>query len=670
MRKGVSKLIAIAAAASLVLSGCGSGTGTSGTTAATSAEGGSTAAQQSTEGPTTAAQEPAGNTGKPLTDLVTYQLTNSEMETLNILHSQSAKDLNVLTNLIEGLLAADNHGRLVPALAEEWGTEDGGLTWTFKLRQGVKWVDVNGNEKADCNAQDFITGLEFILNYHKNTSANTSMPIELIKGAEDYYQYTKELPEEEGKALDSTKFLEMVGLEAPDDYTLIYTCTAPKPYFDTVAIYNCLYPASKALIDELGVDQFLACDNTNMWYNGCYLLTSYINGNEKILTKNPSYWDKDCTLFDTVTIKMVESHDTAYQLYQSGELDHVDLTESNLKTIYDSPNNPYHDQLVEKQPTKYSYLIHFNYNKHFDENTLDTNWNTAVANEAFRLCWYYGLDLKEWMGRTNAINPLICENNTYTMKGVVYTSDGKDYADLVEEKLGVGDYNGETMIKLNKEKAEQYKKQAIEELTAQGVTFPVEADYYIAGNNQTQLDSATVLKQAFSNSFGDDFIVLNIKTYVSSLPKEVRTPRLQSFVINGWGADYGDPQNYVGQETYGEDNAYYTINYSNANFIENEELIEIYKKFTEMVNAANAINDDLDKRYEAFAEAETYFIQHGLAIPCYYDIKWELTRINDYTKMNAMYGCQNYKYKNWETSEDAYTTEQYAEIAAAYEAGK
>ena len=81
-----------------------------------------------------------------------------------------------------------------------------------------------------------------------------------------------------------------------------------------------------------------------------------------------------------------------------------------------------------------------------------------------------------------------------------------------------------------------------------------------------------MLKQAFSDSFGDDFIVLDIDSYVSSLAKEVRDPRRQSFVINGWGADYGDPQNYLGQETNDSDNAYYMVAYGHAVDNESEEL--------------------------------------------------------------------------------------------------
>lgn len=162
------------------------------------------------------------------------------------------------------------------------------------------------------------------------------------------------------------------------------------------------------------------------------------------------------------------------------------------------------------------------------------------------------------------------ENNFYTMKGLVYTSDGTDYTELVRQEMGLPEPNGETMVRLDSEKAQQYKKQAMEELTALGVTFPVGVDYYIAASSQTALDSANVLKQIFSDCLGDDYVQLNIKTYVSSLRKEVTQAHLHSFIINGWGADYGDPQNYLGQQRYGYDNAYYSTTYSYVNDLTEE----------------------------------------------------------------------------------------------------
>ena len=666
MKKTISKLLALALTASLVLSGCG-GSGSSET------------ADNQTDENSAGTESQAEENENEIKDLVIPRLATREMQTFDILYSQNFFDLENLTNMQDPLLEVDTHGKLVPCIADEWGTEDDGLNWTFHIREGVKWVDVNANEKADVTSYDFATGMEWVLNYYKNDAAHTAQPIELIAGAKEYYEYTKSLTKEEAYALDASegsKFQEMVGIKTPDANTIVYTCTGNKPYFDSLATWAGMYPRSQAMIDELGgPDGVKAMNNETMWYNGCYLMTSYVQGNEKVFTKNPAYWDKDCKLFDTVTIKMIESNDVGYQLYQTGEADYIDLTESNLATINGNEDNEFHDQLVSKPSDIYSYQIRFNYDKRKEDGTPDTNWNTAAANEAFRLSWYYGLDLKYHYKRTDPIDPLNCENEFYSMKGLCYTSDGTDYTELVRDKLGLPDANGESIVRLDADKAAQYKQQAIEELTAAGVTFPVEVDYYVSASNQVALDSANVLAQCFSNSLGDDYVKLNIKTYIQSSTNEVYTPKLHSISAGaGWGADYGDPQNYLIQEAYGYDNAYYSAKYTNINSVEENEntkvLLDTYKEFTRLIEEADAIVDDTDARYEAFAEAEAYMIQHALVVPQYYGTGWVLTKINPYSKMYAVYGCQNDKMKNWETNADGYTTEEMEAIKAAYEAEK
>ena len=651
MKKTLTKLLAVAMTASVLLSACSSGTTTTENEGGESTNTGSEGTTTEESGSETETE--TASTGEEIKDLVIPRLSTRELQTFNILYSQMAPDFENLCNLTDPLLEVTPSGELAPCMAEDWGSEDGGLTWTFHLREGVKWVDMNGNEMADVTARDFATGLEWVLNFYKNDSANTSMPIEMIEGASEYYEWTKTLTQEEAYALtadDGSQFLEMVGIEIPDDYTIVYHCVDPKPYFDTVATYACMYPISQGLIDSLGVDGVKAMNNENMWYNGCYTMTSYIQGNEKVFTKNESYWDTDAKLFDTVTVRMVESNDVAFQLYQSGELDYVDLTESNLKTISGNENNEFYNYLVEKPADKYSYQIHFNFDKYTEDGTKDTNWNTAIANEAFRLSWYYGLDLSEYYKRFNTIDPMSCENECFTMKGLVYTSDGTDYVELVREEMGLPKENGETLLRLDAELAEQYKQQAIEELTALGVTFPVEMDYYIAAANQVSLDSANVLAQSISNSLGDDFMKLNIKTYVSSSTQEVLNPHLQSITMNGWGADYGDPQNYLGNEVSGNDSAYYSRTQNNINDVEateaTQDLLDTYAEFTAMVAEADAITDDLDARYAAYAKAEAYMIDHVLTLPTYYNVPWCLTKINPYSKMNAMFGSQNEKMKN------------------------
>ena len=666
MKKTASRLLALALTAALVLSGCGGG-GT--TTEEKPAENTGNTTEQGGEKKEEEKKEEAAAlaSGDEISDLVISKLITRELETFNILYSQRAEDGENLTNLVDGLLEVDTDGKLVPGIAEEWGTEDGGLTWTFKIRQGVKWVDVNGNEKAECTAKDFAAGLEWVMNFHKNNSSNTSMPLEMIKGAKEYYEYTKTLSEEEAFALNAeegSKFREMVGLETPDDYTLVYHCITQKPYFDTLATYNSLYPISSAMIEELGGPAGVkSMNNENMWYNGAYTMTSYIHNNEKIFTKNPLYWDTECKRFDTVTIKMVESNDISFQLYQNGEIDYVDLSEAHINTIAKDLSNKYYDYMVPAVPSKYSYQFHFNYNKKKEDGTPDKNWNTAIANEAFRKSWYYGLNLSDYWKRTNAIDPMVCENNFYTMKGLVYTTDGTEYTELVKKELGLGETNGNTPARVDPAKAEEYKKQAIEELTALGVTFPVEVDYYISASNQVALDSANVMAQAFSDGLGDDYVKFNIKTYVSSNRNEVVQPHLHSFVTNGWGADYGDPQNYLGQEVYGNDNAYYSANYSYINELteetpENKVLLDTYKEYTKMVEAADAIVDDMDARYAAYAKAEAYLLDHALVIPQNYSVGWVLSKVDNDSKAFAMYGCANDKMKNWDTKADGYTSEE------------
>ena len=610
-------------------------------------------------------------------NLNTYETQARELETWNIHYSQAAADLNVLTNCFDGLLTNDNHGNLKPNAAASYGTEDGGKTWTFTLNEGMKWINKDGEVQADVVAQDWATGLEWVLNYAKNDSYNSSMPMEMIAGAEEYYNYTKELTETEGTeaafaltADEGSKFAETVGIQIPDEKTIVYTCVDALPYFASVATYNCLYPLSAELIEEVGVQGYRDITWEDMWYNGAYTVTYFENLNQKVLTAAPNYWNaENVKRFDTVTIKMVESTANAYQLYLAGELDHVSLDQATLQEIYADDTNPNKAKLVEARPTKYSYQMHLNYDVWEEDGTPDTNWNTAVANEAFRLSWYYGLDLTAYLERTNFIHPYVCANYGYTGTGVAVNSKGVDYATLVNDLVGVK-YSDTEYTRCDPELAAKYKAQAIEELTAEGVTFPVEVNYFISGSSTVAAETAKVLKQTFEECLGADYINFQIKTYVSSLKNEVRAPHLASFYINGWGADFGDPVNFVGQETYGEDNAYYSIEYSNINSSKDEDLIATYKEFTNMVAEARTIVDDYDARLDAFAKSEAYFVQHALAIPCYIDISWQLTKVNDYTKCYAAYGISTYRYENWETKTEMYTTEEYDAIKAAYNAAE
>ena len=600
--------------------------------------------------------------GEAIKDFVDWELAASEMETCLSIYSETRADLQVLVNLQSALLEVDNHGKLGPAVAKEWGSEDNGLTWTFRLRDDVTWVDVNGTFMANCVAQDWLTSMEWILNYHKNLSKNTSMLIPVIQGAKEYYEYTKELSEGEAKALRyDGKFAEMVGIEAPDDYTIVYHCLQNTPYFETLCTSACLYPLSQAQVDEQGVDAVFGQSNETMWYNGAYIMTQHIRGNSKTLTRNESYWDKDCTLFDTVTVRMVEDGNTDDTLFMTGEVDRCDLSESRLRIIYENENDEFHNNLVQKRAPSQCRVIQFNYNRMDEDGNPDVEWNTAVANEAFRLSLYYGLELTEYWSRFDFINPAACENLTFTTPGIVSFSDGTDYRDRVIELLDIGPdgrYDGPL--------AQQYKEQAMSELAGK-VTFPVEINYYVPAGNQEEQDRATVLKEIIE-ALGTDYVKLNIGAYVSSVRQEILNPHLHSFTIAGWTADYGDPENFIIQFMYQNDAAYFANGICYLKEITDPELIDTFKEYNRLCQVGNIIYDDMDARYEAQAQAEAYLISHALIIPIYRQSQWSLTKVNTYSQPYSGYGIQPYLYKNYETSTEPYTAEEYANLLARYEA--
>ncbi len=610
-RRSFLKASGVVGAAS-ILAACG---GSSSSTAA------------STSGAASGAAAPAADA---ITDYVSFETSKRELETWNFLYSQSASDLNVITNCWDGLLSFDCYGKAAPAIASSWEHNDDSTVWTFHLRDDVDWCDVNGEVKSHLTSKDFLVGLEWVLNALKNEAFNTSMPSETVVGAAEYYDLTKD----KGDAAADMTYEDMlaagVGVEAPDDYTLVFTCKNPCPYFDTVAAYNSFYPASEDLIKELGIDGFRACDYSTMWYNGPYLIEEYIQQNTKSFIPNPNYYAaNDCTRFEHHTITMIPDLSMGLQLYENGEVDNIDLTESNLTTITSDPNNKHNKFLCEKRPTKH--------------------------------------------------NPLKCENDDYPMPGVCYNTTGEEYTTLVAKEMGFDGqaYDGKTMIRLRDNGGDiaDLKKQAMEELSAIGVTFPVHCYHYIKSGDTNALDTATVLKQCFSESLGDDFVVLDIGTYVSSIYKEVRNVQMHSILQNGWGADFGDPVNFLGQEVLSDDNAYYAQTTSWIAAVEKDpqdyqkELLADYQEFTDLVTEAKAIVTDTDARYAAFAKAEASMLNNALCIPCLYEVLWCLTHVNEYTKINAMYGPCNYKAVNWETRQgDGYTTEEYEAFSAAFNA--
>ena len=591
-----------------------------------------------------------------ITDLV---LTGAAPSTFHILNTETSNDRVFLINLVEGLCDNNNKGQMTPAVAKEWGTKDGGKTWTFTLRDNAKWVDANGNEKANVTAYDWATGMEWILNYHKNSSFNTANLVQNIEGAQEYLDYTKSLEAADALALtwgEGSKFAEMVGIETPDAYTIIYTCIKETPYFDSLTTTSSLYPLAQGLIDEVGIENVNAVTNETMWYNSCYTITTYEHGGEIVLSKNPLYWDTDCTLFNTVTFISVESNDMAYMMYENGELDRVSVGQSQAKAILEDPNHPFHDSVVEGIPGRTSNHMQLNYNKNLADGTKDVQWNTAVANESFRKAMYYGIDFTDYFKCFNAVEPMACTNDFITRAGVSYTSDGVDYVELVRANLGMDAASNDKIAHVDTAKAAQYLEQAKKELADAGLSFPIVIEYYV-GNNQSELDNAAVLKQCIEDAMGTDFVEVKILTYVKAYA-EVRDSATQAFGIFGYGGVVADPSTYLRHYLF-DSTAWWTNKYLHTvDLPEDSDIVAVMKEFTELYYKADAIVDDNDARMAAFAEAEALLQEHAITVPCYVTNGLQLTRIDPNSQMISRLAGMDSKMKNWVTNVDGFTRAQ------------
>ena len=170
---------------------------------------------------TSGAAAPNTTGATPLKEFISFESGNRELESWNMLYTQQATDANVITNLWDGLLSFDCYGKVVPAIASSWEHNDDSTVWTFHLRDDVDWVDANGEVKDHLTSKDFLVGFEWVMNSYKNEANNTSMPNDTVVGAADYYEQTKAAGDAAADMTYEDMLAAGVGIEAPDDYTLV-----------------------------------------------------------------------------------------------------------------------------------------------------------------------------------------------------------------------------------------------------------------------------------------------------------------------------------------------------------------------------------------------------------------------------------------------------------------
>ncbi len=658
MKKKCLALLLTAAMTVTALSGCGNSSSTGETTEASNSNG-------------------AGSNGEEASGEAVYKvLYSGEVSTLNYLITSNANEQSIGANVIDTLVEYNSDGEIQPSLATDWSYDEESLTWTFHIREGQKWIDNNGNEVADLTAQDFVDAMKYVLT-PENGSSTSSGLFGLIANAEEYYNG---LAGEEGYApID----FEEVGVKAVDANTLQYTLAGECPYFLSTLTYMYFMPAYGPQLEEQGSNFATSADT--MYYCGAFYISSYEPQVQMVMSKNQSNWDAEHVYIDKIQKTYnAEASTIGAEMAKRGEIDYTTLGADVVDAWLSDPAT---ENMVSMNRPKvdYAYFYCFNFNvKKLNEDFYRDgmegysiadeyepwNWEIAVNNENFRQSIMHAVNRYSTVYVTTGdhANPDDYIQNTITPQGfAIDTDNGKDYT----EEAAFTDILSKDFYD---EAAKEYKEKAVEELTAQGVTFPVKMLVKYNPSTTNWEDQCIVLEQQLESVLGSDYIDVIVEAGPSeNFLTDVRRSSDYMFLLCNWGADYADPETwtdpfYQSQNDDGTYNRGMRYAYLAYAITDNTDSADTVKEYFSLVEKAKAITNDIPARYTAFAEAEAYLIDHALAIPYGVTVSdFVVSHLNPWEGQYAPFGVSLQRYKGQHLLDHALSMDEFNASAAEHQ---
>ena len=512
MRKRFRLILAAAAAASLLLSGCGGSTSGDGSDAQTEQAGNAEGTESA--GSTSSGTDTSGFLVVPLV---------ADIQTADV--HKTTKDyeipLNIYDRLVDIEVKEDGSSEIVPSLAESWEISGDALTYTFHLRQGVKFH--NGEElTADDVEYSFTRQLSV------EGAVNTDF-LAQIKGASQLLEGTAD---------------QLEGFETVDDYT--FTITLSEPYAGFLAclstpgcsIYN--REATEAAGDQFGLDPSVTVGT------GPFRLTDWTINDQLVLTRYEDYW-KGPSELPGVVIRIVPDTETQRMMFESGELDVVDL--DYLPDAVDDFTTRYPDQIVSGPRVGTTYFTMNQNIEPFQDVRVRKAVQMAIDRQAILDALYGGRGQVE-----NGIYPHGLYGFNSSLPEITY--DPEEAKALLAE---AGYANGFEMQIAADSSASDATNQALEIIQAQLGEIGIQAEIQ-------NMDESTWLATRNSGEMG-------------------------SF-MSTWTADYNDPDNFI-YTFFGtpENTKLRSLNYSDT------EVMERVQKARTIVDA-----DERIAEYQALEE--------------------------------------------------------------------
>lgn len=563
-----------------------------------------------------------GKSGSSGDQTFSYVYTQ-DPDTLDYSISNKKSTSEFTGNAIDGLLEVDKYGNLIPSLAKDWTVSKDGLTYTYKLRKGVKWMTSEGEEYGEVKAKDFVTGL-------KHAADKKSQAIYLVqksvKGLDDYVS---------GKTSDFST----VGVKAIDDYTVQYTLSQPESFWNSKTTMGILMPVNEEFLKSKGDDYGQGTSPSSILYCGPYLIKSITSKSSAILEKNPTYWDADNVKISKVKLTYYDGQDSESLIRGFDNGDYTVARVFPNGSNYKSVEKKHKDDIVFTDQGSSTYNLSFNIDRQAYEITKKTtdaqktSTKKAILNKDFRQAIMFAFNRKAYVAQTNGeagANKVI--RNTFTPPNFVQI-DGKQFGDAVEKDLeaygdewkGVSVADGKDTL-YNPTKAKEEFAKAKADLQAQGVEFPIHLDLPTSSTYTEGIKQAQSFKQSVESTLGAENIVIDLNMISEDDLQRVtyfaESASQQDWDLNnnlGWGPDYTDPSSYIDITSgkSGENaNSYFGFDAGTDNAAAKAAGFDEYDQ---LIEDAQKENTDVNKRYEKYAAAQAWLTDSALLIPIHSD---------------------------------------------------
>ena len=581
---------------------------------------------------------------------------------------------DVIGNVIDGLMENDQYGNVIPSLAEDWSVSKDGLTYTYKLRKGVKWYTSEGEEYAEVTAHDFVTGLKHVAD---GKSDGVSLIQNSIKGLDAYMT-------------GETNDFSTVGVKALDDYTVEYTLNKPESFWNSKVTTATMLPVNEEFLKASGKD-YGAVTPAGILYNGPYFLKTLTSKSLIEYEKNPNYWDKENVKIEKIKLTYYDGSDqeSLIRSFSSGAYTTARLFPSSSN--FASTLEQYGDKITYSPQDSSSYYFTFNVNRQSYNKTAKTSeeqktsTKEAMLNKDFRQAINFAFNRHSYAAQLNGEdgadkiirNSLVPDN--FVQAG------GKNFGQIAQAELvnygdqwkGVELVDGKDSI-YNPDKAKAAFEKAKKDLESKGVTFPIHLDVPVEQTDTIAVQQSNSFKQSIESTLGAENVVIDVLQMTDNeketITSQARVPSQKDYDLNstGWAPSYQDPASYLNimDPKSGSAMKHLGITKGKDKDVVAKLGLDQYKK---LLDDADSETTNLEERYEKYAKAQAWLTDSSLLMPTASSGGSPVvSNVVPFSKPYSQVGIKGdpYIFKGMRLQKDIVTTKEYEEALKKWQKEK